>query len=124
MLFGTRVYIIPNINNMETVADLRGPEEVPPERNPADSLAGSGLRARLRLEQRLLRFKDGSGFWWAKVSSVIISVINAVRILFPDAIFCIYLRALWYCPGAYSRSDTNTTKRALFYAHNNFLTTT
>jgi hypothetical protein len=75
MLFGTRVYIIPDINNMETVADLRGPEEVPPERNQADSLVGSGLRARLRLEQRLLRFKDGSGFWWAKVSSVIISVI-------------------------------------------------
>jgi hypothetical protein len=39
------------------------------EQNPADSLACCGLRARLRLEQRLLRSKDGSGLWWARLSS-------------------------------------------------------
>jgi hypothetical protein len=32
-----------------------------PEQNPADSLSCLRLRARLKLEQRLLRFRDGSG---------------------------------------------------------------
>jgi hypothetical protein len=51
------------IYNMETVTDSRGIQKGPPERDPADSLACSGLRAQLRLEQRLLRSKDGSGLW-------------------------------------------------------------
>ena len=52
------------INNMETVADSREvPGENLPEHDPADSLACSRLRARLRLEQRLLRPKDGNGLW-------------------------------------------------------------
>jgi hypothetical protein len=48
---------------METIADLRGLKEDYLEQNPADSLACSELRAQLRLEQRLLRFKDGNGLW-------------------------------------------------------------
>jgi hypothetical protein len=51
---------------METITDSRGSyfvEGDPPKHNPADSLACSGLRARLRLEQRLLRPKDGNGLW-------------------------------------------------------------
>ena len=43
-----------------------------PEQNPADSLACSGLRARLRLEQRLLGSKHGSRLWWLKLSSEIL----------------------------------------------------
>jgi hypothetical protein len=39
----------------------RGPQEDLLKRDPADSLAGSGLRAQLRLEQRPLRSQDGSG---------------------------------------------------------------
>ena len=35
---------------------------------------GSGLRAQLKLEQRLLRSKDGSGLWKAPDSAVIIVV--------------------------------------------------
>jgi hypothetical protein len=57
---------------METVADSRGAGSGPPEQNPAGLLACSGLRAQLRLEQRSLRFKDGNGLWWAKLSSEII----------------------------------------------------
>jgi hypothetical protein len=57
-------YKILHINNMETVADSRGgPEEDSPEHNPADSLVCLGLRPQLRLEQRLLRHKDGNGLW-------------------------------------------------------------
>jgi len=41
----------------------REPEEDPLEHDPADSSACSGLRARLRLEQRLLRSQDGNGLW-------------------------------------------------------------
>jgi len=63
----TRVYIFPNINNIETLPELM--PFPPSEQNPADSLACSGPRARLRLERRLLRFKDGSGLWWANLSS-------------------------------------------------------
>jgi hypothetical protein len=48
---------------METIADSReGPEEGSLEHDLADSSACSGLRARLRLEQRLLRPRDGNGF--------------------------------------------------------------
>ena len=36
-----------------------------PEQNPADSLAWLGLRALLRLEQRLLRPQDRNRLWWA-----------------------------------------------------------
>ena len=46
----------------------------PPRHNPADLLACSGLRAQLRLEQRLLRSKDGNGLWCAQLSSGIIVV--------------------------------------------------
>jgi hypothetical protein len=47
------------MKTMETVADSREmPEEDLPEYEPADSLARSRFRARLRLEQRLLRSKD------------------------------------------------------------------
>jgi len=46
----------------------------PLEHDPADSSACSGLRARLRLEQRLLRSKDGSGLWSGPNSAQIISV--------------------------------------------------
>jgi len=49
------------INNIETIPDYKGLEEDPPKHNPADSLACLGLRAQLRLEQRLLRSKDGNG---------------------------------------------------------------
>jgi hypothetical protein len=59
---------------METIIYSRGRQKGPPERDPADSLACSGLRARLRLDQRLLRFKDGSGLWWAQLSSEIVVV--------------------------------------------------
>ena len=58
----TGIYIILNISNIETIADSRGSGKDPSEQNPADSLACSRLRARLRLEQRLLRFKDRNGF--------------------------------------------------------------
>jgi len=52
------------IGDRETVTDSeKGPEEVPFEHNPDDPSACSGFRVRLRLEQRLLRFRDGSGFW-------------------------------------------------------------
>jgi hypothetical protein len=64
--------MILDINNIETIADSRGTGKGPLEPNPADSLACLGLRARLRLERRLLRFKDRIGLWWAKLSSVII----------------------------------------------------
>jgi hypothetical protein len=48
---------------MEPEADSREvPEEDLPEHDPADSLACSRLRARLRLEQRLLRPEDGIDF--------------------------------------------------------------
>jgi hypothetical protein len=50
----------------------RGPEKDPPEHDPADSLACSGLRAQLRLEQQLLRSQDGSVLWLGKLSSEII----------------------------------------------------
>lgn len=53
----------PDINNMETIADSRGPEKDHPEQNPADLLACSGLRAGLRLERQLLRSKVGNGLW-------------------------------------------------------------
>jgi hypothetical protein len=47
---------------METITDSGGSEKrIPPKHNPANLLACSGLRARLRLEQRLLKSKDGSG---------------------------------------------------------------
>ena len=61
------------INNMETVADSGGGQKRDPEYNPADSLACSGLRARLRLGQRLLRSKDGNGLWWAELSCEILT---------------------------------------------------
>jgi hypothetical protein len=70
MLQATRICIILDINNIETIADSRGTGRGPLQPNPAGSL--SGLRARLRLERRLLRFKDRNGLWWAKLSSVII----------------------------------------------------
>jgi hypothetical protein len=72
MLQATRICIILDINNIETIVDSRGTGKGPLEPNPADSLACSGLRTRRRLERRLLRFKDRNGFWWAKLSSVII----------------------------------------------------
>jgi hypothetical protein len=47
---------------MESITDSReGAKRGPPERDPADSLACSGLGAQLRLEQRLLRSKDRNG---------------------------------------------------------------
>ena len=49
---------------METITDCLGSQKkTPPEYNPADLSACSGLRVRLRLEQRLLRSKDGGGLW-------------------------------------------------------------
>jgi hypothetical protein len=39
-----------------------------------------GLRARLRLEQRLLRSKDVNGLWWAHLSSEIIVEIKTYKI--------------------------------------------
>lgn len=62
MLQATKICIIQNINNMETIADSRVPKRNP-EQNLADLLAYSGLRAQLRLRQQLLRSKDGSGLW-------------------------------------------------------------
>jgi hypothetical protein len=53
----------PDMNNMETIADSRGPEKEPPEQNLANLLACSGLRARLGLERQLLRSKVGNGLW-------------------------------------------------------------
>jgi hypothetical protein len=59
----------------------RGPKSAPPgpllngdrgARKDAAYDVCSGLRAQLRLERRLLRFKDGNGFWWVKLSSVIL----------------------------------------------------
>jgi hypothetical protein len=49
------------IDNIETVIDSQGSQKGSPEHDPADSLVRSGPRARLRLEQRLLKCKDGSG---------------------------------------------------------------
>jgi hypothetical protein len=46
------------------------------EHDPADSLACSGLRAQLGLEQRLLRSQDGKGLWRGPDSAQIISVIG------------------------------------------------
>jgi hypothetical protein len=64
---------------METVTDSLGSLK----RDPLSIIQlthqraqGSGLRARLRLEQRLLRSKDGSGFWRGPDSVLIISVIS------------------------------------------------
>jgi hypothetical protein len=59
---------------METITNSgggqkRGPDKDPPEHDLADSSICSGLRTLLRLEQRLLRSKDGNGLWWAKLSS-------------------------------------------------------
>lgn len=57
---------------METITDSRGvPEADPPEHDPADLLACSGLKAQLRSEQRLIRSKDGNGLWWGHLSSKI-----------------------------------------------------
>ena len=52
---------------MKTITDPRGPEEDSPEHDPADSLPCSGLSAQLRLEQRILRPKDGMGFGKVKI---------------------------------------------------------
>jgi len=48
------------IDNIKTVTDSRGNQKGPRKRDLADSLSCSGLRARLRLERRLLRFRAGS----------------------------------------------------------------
>jgi len=45
---------------METVADSRMTGRGTPQHNPADSFACSELKAQLKLEQRLLKSKDGS----------------------------------------------------------------
>ena len=46
---------------MGTITDSRGARKGSPEHNLADLLGCSGLRAQLRLEQQLLRSKDGNG---------------------------------------------------------------
>ena len=59
---------------MESVTDSLRRE---PEEDPLSIIqlthqlakGSPGLRARLRLEQRLLRSKDGNGLWWAYLSS-------------------------------------------------------
>jgi hypothetical protein len=60
-------YLYPD--NMETITDSPGARRGSPEHDPAESLACSGLRAQLRLEQRLLRSKDENGLWWGHLSS-------------------------------------------------------
>jgi hypothetical protein len=60
---------------------LKGARRGSPEHNPADSLACSGLRAQLRLEQQLLRLKDGDGLWWDHFSSEIIVEISDGKFL-------------------------------------------
>jgi len=49
------------LDNMETITIREGARRGSPEQNPADSSAYSGLRGQLRLEQRLLRSRDGNG---------------------------------------------------------------
>ena len=66
---------------MEIITDSLGARRGSPEHNPANSLACSGLRARLRLEQRLLRSKDRSGLWRGLDSTEIISVIGLAVLL-------------------------------------------
>jgi hypothetical protein len=45
-------------------------------RSAHDALVGlKNAHPRLRLEQRLLRSKDGSGLWWAQLSSEIVVVV-------------------------------------------------
>jgi len=69
--------VLEDINNMGTIADSRRTGKGHPEQNPADSLACSGLRARLRLEQRLRRSKHGSRLWWLKLSSEILGEVSS-----------------------------------------------
>jgi hypothetical protein len=81
---------------METITDSRGSyfvEGDPPKHNPADSWACSGLRTRLRLEQRLLRPKDGNGLWWSELSSEIIVEVHG---LFRWVYILLILDGLWY----------------------------
>jgi len=58
---GNRICEILYKNNMETVAGSRGARRRSSEHTPASSSAYSGLRAQPRLEQQLLKLKDGNG---------------------------------------------------------------
>jgi len=65
--------IVGNIKNIVVMAaSLAGSwknAEARAGMSPANSLACSGLGARLMSEQRLLSSRDGSGPWWAQLSS-------------------------------------------------------
>lgn len=60
---GNKICIIINTNNMETIANSRErePEQDPFNKIPTDSLVCSGLKVLLKLERRLLKFKNGNG---------------------------------------------------------------
>ena len=75
---GNRICIFPNITWKLQPIHRRLKEDYP-EQNLAGSLACLGLRAQLRLEQRLLRFKDGNGLWQADFSSEIIMEVHQAQ---------------------------------------------